>query len=366
MTAEKTRRRGHPGCFLILAGLVVGSPGGLAQVPDNRGVSLKPSENVAPAYQDTLEQRDADRLDRALDRGRSYLPTVQGEGESPAVPSPRKIVPAEPRVRPSITEYPVVRITPVKRPEPRSRDRQNTDLTETLDVLFETWNRPPGIVRIRYPKEPVPSRVAVPGSRSTVLTGIHAGTGLYARTLHAIESSRSAPVLLELLQPPLAGAIATGEFDRKGKHLGFRFKRLEHQGQTFTIDAWAVSPECGCFSIPGEIDHHLLQRVLLPAAAGFAEGFLTAAARPAESVSFGGADVTWSRQSGDRDHHLMEGLGAVARSLSGLFLQNAPRESSIRIPRNTEVVLLFTRSPVPGRPDSQHQQSSGEEASHTR
>ena len=56
---------------LMLGALLAGAGSlGWAQVPDNRGVRLDPEDPVPPAYRDTLEARDRQRLDAARSTNR--------------------------------------------------------------------------------------------------------------------------------------------------------------------------------------------------------------------------------------------------------------------------------------------------------
>ena len=48
------------------------------------------------------------------------------------------------------------------------------------------------------------------------------------------------PVLLELLEPPLAGAVVSGEFALVRERLVLRLTRLEYRGRCVPVDAWAV------------------------------------------------------------------------------------------------------------------------------
>ena len=71
-----------------------------------------------------------------------------------------------------------------------------------------------GTARTGPASGPGPERTA---PERGLLPPIAAGDGLYARTLYAVDSDYPGPVVLELLQPPLAGAVAHGGFER-GRH----------------------------------------------------------------------------------------------------------------------------------------------------
>ena len=157
-----------------------------------------------------------------------------------------------------------------------------------------------------------------PAPESSRFPRIAAGQGFYARTLYAVDSDYPGPVVLELLQPPLVGAVAHGGFERVGTRLVLRLTSLTWRGRTVPVDAWAVDPECVCFGVRGEVDRHFLSRVLLPAAARFAEGFMTAMAMPARTLTMQDGAVLHERgESGEREA-LHAGAGAAVQTLGNI------------------------------------------------
>ena len=344
---------------LWAAGL--GAPG-FAQVPDNRDLRLDPEDSVPPAYRETLDERDRQRLDAARRAGETFIPMFQGPSSAPGDAGPaagaatRDRAPTPPQ--PAYEDW--------RRPErptaPASgRDGRGAgDLRPEglIDVLIEAWTRPPEIVRLRYPAEaargPKPD---LPGgmnvqpdgrdARATaaIVPHIAAGRGIYARTLYAVDSDYPGPVLLELLEPPLAGAVASGEFTLVGERLVLRLTRLEYRGRSVPIDAWAVGLDCACYGVEGEVDSHWVERVLLPSAVRFAEGFLTALGRAAESVIVGDGDVRYERRETSTANAVNAGLATAARTAGDVLLENAPDRPTVRIGRDTELVVVFAAPP---------------------
>lgn len=335
-------------------------------VPDNRGVSLNPEDPLSPAYEDTLDRRDEQRLEEALDTGDSFVATVHGTGRVPGnglppavqygpeggperssagASSPRAV---STRRGVDAAARPASVYESVGLPAARSTGG-GEDLAALVAVLLEAWNRPPQIVSLRYP---VPQerggaaagrnteRAAPDGPR---LPHVAAGTGLYARTLYAVDSDYPGPVVLEILQPPLAGAVAHGGFERVGQRLVLRLASLTWRGRTFPVDAWAVDPNCACYGIEGEVDRHFVSRVLLPAAARFAEGFLTAVAAPARTLTMQDGTVFHERGAAGEREALHAGAGAAARTLADILTADAPKETTIRIPRDTPLVVMLAR-----------------------
>ena len=342
-------------CVLAAVLSAVAAPA-LGQVPDNRGVTLDPEDRVPPAYRDTLNERDRQRLDAAREAGETFIPVLQGPGVAPetgAAPSPESPGTAEPtRPRPAYEAY--------RPPEPpRAAGREGRD--GLVDVLIEAWTRPPEIVRVRYPDADAASVAAVEpeatgnGAGGEVRPAAHdlpriaAGRGLYARTLYAVNSDYPGPVLLEILEPPLAGAVAAGEFAMVRERLTLRLTRLEYGGRSVAVDAWAVGLDCACYGVEGEVDSHWFGRVLLPAAVRFAEGFLDALSRPDETVIVGdgvsGPRVRYERYGSAARDAAWAGAANAARTAGDVLLENAPRRPTVRIARDTELVVVFAAQP---------------------
>ena len=151
-------------------------------------------------------------------------------------------------------------------------------------------------------------------------------------------------MLLELLEPPLAGAVVAGAFGRVGERLTLRLSRLEYRGRSVPVDAWAVGLDCACYGIEGEVDRHWFARVLLPGAVRFAEGFLDAISRADETVIVNG-DVRYERRAAETRDAVNAGLAVAARTAGEVLLEDAPDGPTARIPRDTELVVVFAAPP---------------------
>ena len=361
-------RRALPVALLALLSSLVWTAPGWPQVPDNRGVRLDPEDAVSPAYEDTLDERDRQRMERAHERGDSFMPTFQGEGRARVETAPaaaRRDHAATAGVAPvreaqAVSERPVPAYETMERPDASGGDG-NDGLAAMVGVLLEAWTQPPTIARLRYggadagppanaaeTADTAPSRPDS-GGRAGRLPPVRAGDGFYARTLYGVDSDYPGPVVLELLQPPLAGAVAHGGFERAGTRLVLRLSSLTWQGGTFPVDAWGVDPNCACYGIEGEVDRHFLSRVVLPAAARFAEGFLNAAAMPARTLTMQDGTVLHERGESGTEEALYAGAGAAVRTLGDILMADAPKETTVRIPRGTPLVVMFAAAPGESR-----------------
>ena len=369
MTSDPAGRAVRAKPALLLLGAVLAAAWTLGppapswpQVPDNRGVRLDPEDPISPAYRDSLDARDSLRLEHARESGESFLPTFHGQGQAPteppgdaaadeedgveAYPETAYRSPSEEPARPEPVYEAVGRLQP--------QGGSPAGLSGMIGVLLETWSRAPEVVRLRYANDgdaaPDAARQPAPTRRDTPAPGdplprIEPGAGFYARTVYAVNSDYPGPVVLELLQPPLAGAIATGGFELVRDRMVLRLTALTRRGETLPVDALAVGLDCACYGIPGEVDRHFVTRVLLPAAVRFAEGFLTAAGMPERTLTLHGGDTVHETRKRTARRDLYAGLGAAARTMGDVLLQDAPDRPTVRIPPDTEMIVTFMAPP---------------------
>ena len=315
------------------------------QTPDNRDIQIDPADPGMPLeYRETLEERDRQRLEEAVEEGESFMPFATGEGEE-----------REPLVEeappPAPVEVPVAAYEHYEDAAPAREVRP--EVADLLGVLLEAWSREPEIVRVGYPAlesegggESAPAAPVAPSVLAAALERIGAGQGLYGRVLYTVDSDLGGPVLIEILERPVAGAVASGGFTLVGERLVLRLGRLEWRGESRAIDGWGVDLDCACYGVSGEVDSHFLARVVLPAAVGFAEGFLTAVGRASESVTLIGGEVEYRRGDSSLTEDIFSGLAAGVREAGDVLLEGAPGGPTVRLPRDTELVVLFASGPV--------------------
>ena len=369
MTSDLAGRAVRARPALLLLGAVLAAAWTLGppapswpQVPDNRGVRLDPEDPISPAYRDSLDARDSLRLQHAKESGESFLPTFHGQGRAPAeLPGDAAVDGEDGAEAYPGTTYRIPSEEPA-RPEPvyeavgglQPQGGSPAGLSGMIGVLLETWSRAPEVVRLHYANDedaaPDAARQPAPTPRDTPAPGdplprIEPGAGFYARTVYAVNSDYPGPVVLELLQPPLAGAIATGGFELVRDRMVLRLTALTLRGETLPVDALAVGLDCACYGIPGEVERHFFTRVLLPAAVRFAEGFLTAAGMPERTLTLHGGDTVHETRKRTARRDLHAGLGAAARTMGDVLLQDAPDRPTVRIPPDTGMIVTFMAPP---------------------
>lgn len=347
---------------LALLAAVAAVPGAWAQTPDNTGTKLDTSGGAGSrGYHETLMQREGDDLEDARQRGQTNMPIMTGPpvSEEPEPVSPLDAhVPPEPEGEPErVAEEPA----PQPAPEPVQRVRQPEDvvappaaavgrdegggLDEIVAALVEAMDRGPDIRRIVYGR--AESASAGPGEEvrqpvGPALPRVGAGDAFYGRLLHAVNSDYPGPVLIELLQPPLSGAVARGSFQLVRERLVIRISALDVAGETVPVDAVAVGLDCGCFGVSGEVSYHWWDRLVLPAAFGFVQQYLVARAQTEKRVVevADGAVVTEQSEASARQAR-DAGLAAAAGRAGEVLLEQAPSAQTVEIPRNSEVAVMF-------------------------
>ena len=338
--------------------------------PDNRDPKLNPAQGGGtPVYKRGLEERDLQRRRESLDTGRSHVdvltPAAAG-GEGEAAMPPEVGVRAEAsegtdeavepeRARPQPVVQPVRRVGEDETPAPgRDADVEAASLHAFVAALVEALDRKPDIRRIAYSRgegrEPGAPAALAGGPPVRALPAVGAGDAFYARLLHAVNSDYPGPVLVEILQPPLAGAVARGAFQLVRNRMVIRLSSLEFRGEALAVDAVAVGLDCACFGVAGDVSYHWWERVLLPAATGFLEQYLIARAEPERRVVTGaGGAVVEDRRARTARQARDTGLAAAAGRVGQVLLEQAPAVRTVKIPRNAELAVMFAERLERGR-----------------
>ncbi len=333
--------------------LALPAPAQESRLPDNSSFDLDPNTQGSEAWRGTVAERDRRVIGQARETGDTVIAAQVGEVAEPAAGQEARNE-APPATRPE-TGYAHQEAPPVIHPPSDVLDpaypgtAPGQDLSDLLGVLIEEWSRPPEIVALSYAaaaagpagEEEPP---AVPGPPA-LDHAVEAGRPLYARTLYEVNSDFPGPVLIEILEPPLDGAVATGSFTRVRDSLVLRLERLEIDGVSVAVDGWAVGLDCACFGIEGEVDRHWFDRVIMPAAIAFVEGWARAVARPQTTVNVDGGIVVQSTSEATSRERIYEGIAAATGPAAAVLTEDAPRAMTVSIPRNTELAVTFAAAP---------------------
>ncbi len=346
--------------FLAVVLLLGAAPASFALDGIDAGVKLNPADGTGhEVYEQGLEKRNRQDREEKGKKGESHIDVMSGavgERQREALKPPEVISrPREDKAEPEAAApetIPVERVQPRRdwEPEPaadyaRPAGEDEGNLDAVVAALVDAINRPPDIRRIawgvREAERPDGGGARVP-EPTAPLPRVGAGDAFYARVMHAVNSDYPGPVLIELLQPPLAGAVARGGFQLVRERMVIRLSSLDVAGETVPVDAVAVGLDCACFGVAGDVSYHWWERVLLPAATGFVEQYLIARAEPERRVVTVGGETVVTEESGRSARQARDaGLAAAAGRVGDVLLQQAPSRQTVEIPRNSEVAVMF-------------------------
>ena len=169
------------------------------------------------------------------------------------------------------------------------------------------------------------------------------GDIVYAQTLTAVNSDITAPVLVHILSGEFAGGRALGQFTRQETFLVLTFETIIKDGVTYEVEAIALDPDTTLAGVATDVDHHYLQRIIIPAAAefvsGMAEGF--AEQETTTTVVEGGTTVT-DEEELDIEQEIALGIAEAGDRVSEILEENENREITVTLAKGTPVGMLFT------------------------
>ena len=342
--------------LVIAAGTAAAQdPPDTSSLPLPPAIAYDPDHDPTPAEREALEALEAQQLEAAQEAGDSHVDTVFGEAtaapeeEEEADPPAAAGTPYGGQAQPDLViQEPSTVVAPAYGDYGAPTARPGQDLHDLIALLIREWSREPEIRQLAYsaasaPGETPEAEAQAPASPS-LAAAIRAGRPLYARTLYEVNSDYSGPVIVEILEEPLAGAVATGGFEVVRDRMVLRLTSLDHEGVLTPVDGWAVGLDCACFGIEGEVDRHWFERVILPAAISFAEAWTSALARPDTTVRVDGDVIVESTRQAASDDRIYEGIAAATGEIGRVLTEDSPRAMTVRIPRNTALAVTFSAS----------------------
>ena len=369
------------GVVLIALGLALGGwwwaqQEALLVAPSRLGsgstVTANPLERTSPAYEQAMEEGEEARRSEAVESGESFVEVMQSgqslleeQGAPPVLPEmqPPSTATADRADAPQEEEEDALVTREYPQPQPREPVVVRSEalapapavaIDAMLEELIAAWSAAPQMTVIHYGQEAADEDSAAgQGDAGTLGTqgasaGAHpavlvpAGRMVYAATKVGVDSELALPVLVEVLERPFVGALLRGEFQQVRDRMLVRFTRLsdERKGLDVAVNAYAVGLECECGAVDGEVDRHWFSRVILPAAFGFAQEYLAAAAQPQVTVSVDGQVVSQQYDSGGRER-VARGLAGALGQTGDVVFESLPRKATVRLPRGTEFAVVF-------------------------
>lgn len=352
-------------------------------------VSDTPGQDVDPAMEEALKEKNKQFAENAVRTGTSAipvpiggarepikLPTEEGGGDEDPLEKWRKAAEA----RKKKDETPVTSAAPVSLPPPPPPPAPDPEgVAELAQLMAEqmaqiiggmtpkasallTITDPSYIEDIIKEKAAEAATVlgadgaaAVDGAIEGASSGgtaekdvklvIPAGTVVYAQLLTEANSDVPAPILAAVLSGPLSGGRAIGGFEVAEDHLILRFNTIVKGEDHYSVDTVALDTNTTLAGLATDIDRHYFSRVIIPAAAEFISGFGEAYADSGNTtVSVSGDTVVETEADLDIQQELAKGFQSAADSVSEAIEEDfGDRPTTIRVETGTPMGLLFVQ-----------------------
>jgi intracellular multiplication protein IcmE len=171
---------------------------------------------------------------------------------------------------------------------------------------------------------------------------VPAGNIAYGQLLNELDSDVRGPVLVHVLSGPFTGGRALGQFNRQNEYLTLDFNRIVKDGVSYQISGIAMDEKTTLVGLASEVDNHYFQRIILPAAAKFIEGYAGAVAETGTSTTTtAGGGVVQETPEPDATDELYKGLETSASKVSEVLDQNSNRPITVRLKKGTTMGILF-------------------------
>ena len=171
-----------------------------------------------------------------------------------------------------------------------------------------------------------------------------AGTIEYAQLITQANTDAPGPVLAQIVSGPLAGARLIGSFQALDSYLVISFSTIVIKGISYSASAVAIDPDTANPGLVSDIDHRYLERVILPAAAAFAEGLGSAVADYGNSTVVATNDVALqSTTKLNTKQQVYKGVEQGASKLGDILDQQAQSTKPlITVNAGTAMGIFFT------------------------
>lgn len=177
-------------------------------------------------------------------------------------------------------------------------------------------------------------------------TLVNSGTILYAQLRNEANSDVPGPVLAEVLTGPMAGASVIGKFDttRDMMHIVITFNRLVIDEDEYDIDAIAIDPNNSLPGLASETDGRYFDRMVLPAAASFLQGFAEAISQVGTDTFVSDGTVSSSQSAPDLVESVFAGVTLGAGVVGQVLNEEAQQtQRLVRVAAGTPVGIFFVQ-----------------------
>lgn len=175
-------------------------------------------------------------------------------------------------------------------------------------------------------------------------TLVNSGTILYAQLLNEANSDVPGPVLAEVLTGPMSGSSLIGRFEtsRDMKYIVITFSRLVVDEDEYDIEAIAVDPNTSLPGMATETDGRYFDRLVLPAAAAFVQGFAEAISQVATNSFIDDGAVASSQDDADLTESIFAGITLGAGVVGNVLTEEAQQtQRLVRVAAGTPIGVFF-------------------------
>ncbi len=331
-----------------------------------RGLSQPPGGSSSPYFIEQTNEATKNREQTAINTGGSALPTPIGSPtnlDETANDKKAKDPLIELRAE---TDHLKQQLAQVQQQQQQQQQQQPARPPEAFDEslaramqremnkLMDGWE-PHGMkdvevtkVSDRGDKTSTAASFAPPGGTAggppiEVRALVPAGTVSYAQLLTEANSDVPGPILAQIVSGPLKGARAIGRFEvTSDPYLIMTFTLADLNGKDYPLNAIALDPDTTLGGMATEVDERYFSRVLLPAAAGFMQGFGQALGTGNSSLVTNGTTTIVQQSSHGITQGAFQGVAQAGQTLSQ-FLQNQANNTKplVRVAAGTPMGLFF-------------------------
>lgn len=328
------------------------SPANLLRPPE---VSEAPGGKATPYLRQQTEMANKQRSEEAMKSGGSAIPTPIGANtETDVLASIARNDPLN-ELRAEIE-----RLKEAKQPQQvqiQQAEAFDNSLAQAMQAqlkqIMESWT-PQGIKQVAVSKgdEKTSDQKGGGSASQTARTNrkaiISAGTVSYAQLLVEANSDVPGPILAQIVSGPLSGARAVGQFqvaNGNSDYLVLQFKLATLKGKDYRIDAIALDPDTTLGGMATEVDQRYFTRMILPAAAGFLQGFASALGESDTTISQNSSSTVVQQSGKSVRQGLFQGLGQAAQTAGQFFSRQASQiRPLVRVAVGTPMGLFFVSS----------------------
>lgn len=179
---------------------------------------------------------------------------------------------------------------------------------------------------------------------------IPAGKIVYGQMLLEANSDVPSVVLAQMVSGPLKGWKLLGQFEPLDdiEMLGITFDTaVNEDGDQYELDAIMLDPDTGLAALSTDVNHRYLQRVILPSAAKFVEGFSSAIAETGRtSISVSGENVTSSEEEADDEEQVATGVQEAGQKIAEFLDEAGDVPIQIIIEAGTPIGIFFAENVI--------------------